>query len=98
MEVKKQNDKYQYYYKDICIGVQQLRQTGGCTVITVPKKIVEELHLDKLDKALIVLLIRQRKVADEVSDDEVLLKVSKREAIIFQEWLKRRENGLKSLS
>lgn len=82
--------KYQAYYEDVCLGVQQLRQTGGCTVITIPKAIMEKLKLRKNSHVLITLHIRKKKFRDELKEGEEWVKMNQRERIMFQQWLEER--------
>jgi len=87
MEVKKPNQKYQSHYEDFCIGVKKLRETGGCTVITIPKKVMKEIGLKKGSHILVTLHKRTKKFHDELEGGEQWVKLNKRERIQFKYWL-----------
>jgi len=94
MEVKKPTHRYQSYYEDVCLGVQKLRQTGGCTVITIPKAVMSKLRLRKNSHVMVTLHIRRKKFHDELEEGKEWVKISRRERIMFQEWLDKRKKDM----
>ena len=90
MEKKKPGEVYQPYFDDICIGTQRIRKTGGCYVITVPKAIVEQLKLRKDDTVLPILIVRRKKFHGELQEGEEWVKMTKKERIMFEQWLGNR--------
>lgn len=95
MERKKPTHSYQPYFEDICLGTQRIRKTGGCYVITVPKAIVEQLKLRKDDSVLPILIVRRKKFHGELQEGEEWIKMSKREMIMFEQWLSNRKEEQK---
>jgi len=86
-----ENKKYQPYYEEICIGVQKLRYTGGCYVVTVPKAIVEQQKLKKGSKSIVTLHVRKRKFLGELKGDEEWIKMPKRERIMCKRFLEQKK-------
>jgi len=75
-------------YKEIVVGVQKIRKSGGCYVITVPKNVIEEHRLRTKSKVLVVLLKKKPIFHDELKENEQLVKMSKSEYIAYNQWKK----------
>lgn len=94
MEVSRQKKSYEPYFEEVSIGLQRIRKTGGCTVITIPKAIIEQFDLENVKKAIVVLLIRHKKIKSELQEGEEWVKLTKRERIMFESWSKDRQEYL----
>jgi len=92
-----ENKKYQSYYEDICIGVQKLRYTGGCYVVTVPKAIVEQQKLKKNSKFIVTLHVRTKKFHEELKDGEEWIKMPKRERIMCKRFLEQKKKDVEEI-
>lgn len=81
MKTKK---KYKSWFKEVCVGVQKIRNVSGTAVITIPKIILREHDITIGTDALVVLLIRNRKLVGELEEEEVWVKMNKKDAIRFE--------------
>ena len=54
--------KYKTWFKEICIGVQKIRNNSGVSSITIPREYVRKYNLSLGDDVLVILLARNRKL------------------------------------
>jgi len=73
-------------YKEIILGLQKIRKSGGCYVITIPKRVIEEHKLRSNSKLLVILLKKKPIFDDELKEGEQLVRMSKSEHIAYQQW------------
>jgi len=89
MNKKNNTRKYEDWYEDISLGIQTIRKSGSSFSITIPKKIVVENDIKVGDKVHGILIRRKRKYLGEKTENEVWVKMNKKEQIKFTEFLKR---------
>ena len=92
MEAKDRKEKYQPYFKEISVGIQKIREAGGCFVITIPKHIIELADLNKGSNVHVLLFKRIKKFHKELADDEQWVKMKKKEKIMFEAWKNQKES------
>jgi len=80
--------KYDVWFDEICLGKQSIRNVGNSFVITIPKKIVKNNNLTKGESVIPIIIVRKRKLAGELKDDEEWVKMSKKDRIMFNSYLK----------
>ena len=73
-------------YKEIILGLQKIRKSGGCYVITIPKRVIEEHKLRSNSKLLVILLKKKPIFDDELKEGEQLVRMSNSEHIAYQQW------------
>jgi len=89
--------KYKTWFKEICIGVQKIRNNSGVSSITIPREYVREHNLSLGDDVLVILLARKRKLIGETEQGEEWVKMSKEDRIKFQ-LFQEQEKDLQSVT
>ena len=96
MKQMKSKKKYKTWFEEVCAGLQKVRMIGRTSVVTIPKKILQEHSIKIGSEILVVLLIRKRKVIGESNEEETWVKMSKKDAIRFQFFCEQ-DNELNSI-
>jgi len=89
--------KYKTWFKEICIGVQKVRNNSGVSSITIPKEFTREHDLSLGDEVLVFLLVRKRKLIGELEEGEVWVKMKKEDSIKY-ELFKKQEKELEAVT
>lgn len=83
--------KYELWFDEICLGKQQIRNVGNSFVITIPKSIVSKNNLTKGCDVIPILIIRKRRLVGEAEKGSEWVKMSKKDRIRFNSYLKEME-------
>ena len=97
MKQMKNKKKYKTWFKEVCIGIQKIRNNSGVSSITIPKEFTREHNLSLGDNVLVFLLVRKKKLIGELEEGEVWVKMKKEDDIKYQ-LFKEQEKDLQSVT
>lgn len=91
MQVRNNKHKNYHWLEEISLPIQQIRQTGGVFVITIPQATIKKYNLEKGTKVHPILLRRKRRQFGELKEGEEWVKMDKIDRIKFEQWCRREE-------
>ena len=91
MKIDNSKRKYKIWFDEICLGKQTIKQTGNSFVITIPKHFIYQNDLSKGDVVLPILFVRKKFLLGEKSKGEEWLKLTRKERIMFESFIKEKE-------
>ena len=85
------------WYEEAMLPLRKIRYVDGCYMVSIPKNIIESLGLKKGNKVGVCIFARKKKFSDEeknsteIASDEELVKMTKKQRIQFEQFLKEKE-------